>query len=252
VPIVFHLKFGIEGELVRWNTSGSLFVVQSQATIDIYSTVSAHYVSKSGLVDVLFQQMSLLHTVTHPSRLHDVKFCQRVNGTGELLLAGAEDKKLSVYQIPEDHESTDPPTIIAEMVGHSNRVKAVETLSVALPESLTSKRTSTTIVCTISSDGKIFVYDLASLPEPSSSPSKIEMTPNAEYDTKGTRLTCVTVAEGEIATAPENGKRKRTLTEDDGEDSDAEDEEGWSFGAQADDVEKDEGEEVADGSASEN
>lgn len=32
-------KLGKEGELVRWNVSGSLFVVQSQATLDIYSTV---------------------------------------------------------------------------------------------------------------------------------------------------------------------------------------------------------------------
>src|SRR6266436_9571725 len=99
--------------------------------------------------------MVLLHTITHPSRLHDVKFCNRVNGKGEVLLAGAEDHKLSVYQISDDLESTEPPTVIAEMVGHTNRVKAVETLSVALPKSLKSKRTSTTIVCTISSDGKI-------------------------------------------------------------------------------------------------
>jgi len=226
-------KLGKEGEIVRWNTSGSLFVVQSQATMDIYST-----------------KMALLHTITHSSRLHDVKFCQRVNGTGELLLAGAEDKKLSLYQIPEDPESADPPTVIAEMVGHANRVKAVQTLSVALPESSQSNRTSTTIVCTISSDGKIFVYDLASLPE--SSQSKIEITPKAEYDTKGTRLTCVTVAEGEIATGPENGKRKRTIIgEDDEGDSEAEDEEDWSLDDQADQVEEESEEEAAEGSTSE-
>jgi protein MAK11 len=85
------------------------------------------------------------------------------------------------------------------MIGHENRVKAVETLEIALPQSKTSKtkRTSTTIVCTISSDGKIFVYDLAALPASSSS-SKIQLSPKAEYDTKGTRLTCVTVADGEL------------------------------------------------------
>ena len=63
--------------------------------------------------------MALLHTITHPSRLHDIKFCKRVEGDGELLLAGAEDKKLSVYDVPKDQ--TKPPTIIAEMVGHTNR-----------------------------------------------------------------------------------------------------------------------------------
>ena len=63
--------------------------------------------------------MELLHTITHPSRLHDIKFCKRVVGEGELLLAGAEDKKLTVYDIPQDR--TKPPTVIAEMMGHTNR-----------------------------------------------------------------------------------------------------------------------------------
>ena len=63
--------------------------------------------------------MELLHSVTHPSRLHDIKFCKRVVGDGEVLLAGAEDKKLSVYDIPNDR--TKPPSIIGEMIGHSNR-----------------------------------------------------------------------------------------------------------------------------------
>lgn len=65
------------------------------------------------------QEMTLLHTIQHPSRLHDVKFCARVLGEGEVLLAGAEDKKLSVYDISGD--SSRPPKIIAQMVGHGNR-----------------------------------------------------------------------------------------------------------------------------------
>lgn len=63
--------------------------------------------------------MTLLHTVQHPSRIHDVKFCQRVVGEGEILLVGAEDKNLSIYDIPKD--SSRPPTIIAQMIGHGNR-----------------------------------------------------------------------------------------------------------------------------------
>jgi len=198
--------------------------------------------------------MALLHTITHPSRLHDIKFCKRVNGSGELLFAAAEDKKLSIYMIPDDLESTDPLVIIAEMIGHENRVKAVETLSIALPKSSKTKRTSTTIVCTVSSDGKIFVYDLAGLPASSSS-SKIQLSPKAEYDTKGTRLTCVTVADGDVATESVNGKRKRAATGDeDVDDSEAEgdDDEGWSSGVQGDDVEEDgEGEKDAERSANE-
>ncbi|RPD64504.1 WD40 repeat-like protein [Lentinus tigrinus ALCF2SS1-7] len=95
-------KIGKEGELVRWSTDGTLFAVQAHSTIDIYST-----------------DMELLHTITHPSRVHDIKFCKRVVGSGELLLVGAEDKKLTVYDIPSDR--TKPPIVIAEMVGHDNR-----------------------------------------------------------------------------------------------------------------------------------
>jgi len=63
--------------------------------------------------------MVLLHTITHPSRLHDVKFCKRINQEGEVLFACAEDKKISIYDISSDPDKI--PKIVAEMVGHSNR-----------------------------------------------------------------------------------------------------------------------------------
>ena len=182
--------------------------------------------------------MELLHSITHPSRLHDIKFCKRVEGEGELLLAGAEDKKLSVYDVPEDR--TKPPTVVAEMVGHTNRsvftlpfcapladgtttsVKAVDTIHVALPEG--ASRPSTTLVCTISSDGKVRLYDLAALP--ASSQEKTQLQPVTEYDTKGTRLTCLTVGDGDVVAAPAtNGKRKREAGADAEGDEDEEDEE---------------------------
>ena len=62
--------------------------------------------------------MDLLHSIRHPSRLHDVTFCRRVNGEGEVMLAGAEDHKTTVYSMPKDATS---PIVIAEMTGHSNR-----------------------------------------------------------------------------------------------------------------------------------
>src|SRR5882762_5810363 len=107
--------------------------------------------------------MHLLHMITHLSHLHNMKFCKCINGKGKLLLAGAEDKKLSIYTIPDNPASMDPPTVIAKMVRHS-----VETLSITLPESLGSNQLLKTIVCTISFDGKIFVYNMAS-PSPSKS-----------------------------------------------------------------------------------
>lgn len=208
-------KLGKEGEIVRWSVDGSLFAVQSGSTIDVYST-----------------DMDLLHTIKHPSRLHDLKFCKRISGDGEVLLAGAEDKKLTVYEISKDN----PPKIIAEMVGHTNRVKALQTLDIALPPS--SGRTSTTIICTVSSDGKIHIYDLAHVP--SHADKLVEIAPVAEYDSKGTRLTCVTVGDGEVlgVDGQVNGKRKR---EDDEEaEGGAESDEEGGFGSGW----EDEGEEV--------
>ncbi|KAL9713418.1 Protein mak11 [Leucoagaricus gongylophorus] len=101
---VASTKLGQEGEIVRWSVDGKLFLVQFGSTIDLYNT-----------------EMKLLHTIHHPSRVHDVKFCKRVSGEeGEILLVGAEDKKLSVYDIHLENASA-PPTIIAHMVGHDNR-----------------------------------------------------------------------------------------------------------------------------------
>lgn len=63
--------------------------------------------------------MVLLHTINHPSRLHDLKFCKRVQGEGEVLLAAGEDKKVTVYEVSTDREKM--PSAIAYMVGHTNR-----------------------------------------------------------------------------------------------------------------------------------
>lgn len=105
-------------------------------------------------------------------------------------------------------------------------------------------------MCTVSSDGKIHIYDLASVPEgPSSTP--IEIHPVAEYDSKGTRLTCVTLAEADVedGVAPINGKRKRSEdgasdedaggSEDEGEDADN----AWEDEEEEENEDEDEGEE---------
>lgn len=87
--------------------------------MDIYDTVgiihpfsfcsATHTYARAG------QEMTLLYTITHSSRLHDVKFSPRASGEGELLLAGAEDKKLAVYEV------SSPPRLIAELIGHERR-----------------------------------------------------------------------------------------------------------------------------------
>ncbi|TCD68009.1 hypothetical protein EIP91_011620 [Steccherinum ochraceum] len=203
---VASTKLGKEGETARWSTDGSLFVVQTQSTLDIYST-----------------EMTLLHTITHPSRIHDIKFHRRVDGEGEVLFVAAEDKKLSVYDVPSDREKA--PSIIAEMIGHSNRVKAVDALEVALLPNPESKRTSTTIVCTISSDGKILLFDMAAIPKDlPTGDERAQIQPVSEYDTKGSRLTCLALAGSDAVAGSVNGKRKRVDAEE-GDDDDEEDDE---------------------------
>lgn len=96
------------------------------------------------------------------------------------------------------------------------RIKAVQTIEIALPSS--SGRTSTIIACTVSSDGNVNLYDIASIPEQPSTdaPQTIkQIEPLTTYDSKGTRLTCVTLADGDMdIEGTVNGKRKRENDED--------------------------------------
>jgi protein MAK11 len=122
-------------------------------------------------------------------------------------------------------------------------VKALQTLDIALPPS--SGRTSTTIVCTVSSDGKIHVYDLDHIP--SRADKVVEIAPVAEYDSKGTRLTCVTLGDGEVLGGVDgqvNGKRKREDDEEAEGGDESVGEDGFGSGWE------DEGEEVGGGGGS--
>jgi protein MAK11 len=96
------------------------------------------------------------------------------------------------------------------------RVKAIQTIGIALPSS--SSRTSTIIACTVSSDGNINLYDIAAIPEqPSTDTPQAtkQIEPLTTYDSKGTRLTCVTLADGDMdIDGIVNGKRKRESDED--------------------------------------
>lgn len=97
-------------------------------------------------------------------------------------------------------------------------MKSLDILQIKLPSITNSDRTHTTILSTISSDGKIRIFDLASIPKLGSKDAKTEITPLTEYDTKGSRLTCCTLAEGEPII--NNGKRKLDDAEEDGDEED--------------------------------
>lgn len=115
-----------------------------------------------------------------------------------------------------------------------NSVKAIQTLDIALPEGC--GRTSTTIISTVSSDGLINVYDVASVPEGNHSTEVAQIDPITSYDTKGTRLTCVTLADNltDKITASGDGKRKRDEEDEDEDEAggeESEDDEPTAFGA---------------------
>lgn len=211
--------------------------------------------------------MTLLHAITHPARIHDVTFTSHPHDPSTtVLLVAAENKKVAAYSTPltssiagegpSDTEAGDdtapsspqPPQILAEFTGHENRVKALSTLTVALPTSSTQPRESTTIMSTISSDGKIFVYDLFALPSVSPGEPAAEapqILPVAEYDTAGTRLTCVSLAEDEVPVGAAAGKKRKRVDADASgdesvEESAEEDEPGWD--AQVEEEEEDEAE----------
>ncbi|KAL5536983.1 MAK11 [Sanghuangporus sanghuang] len=189
-------KLGKEGEIVRWSSDGSRFVVQTDSCLDIYST-----------------EMSLLHTVRHSKRIQDVRFHRAKSGE-EYLLVASEDRKVTIYSTKSEDNTSLP--IIAEAVGHQNRVKSLDTLAVATTQAK-SEQKWTTIMSTVSSDGWIRVFDLGtldSLGSTTASKDAIQLEAIASYDTKGSRLTCCTLADGETPIQSITGKRKH---EDDDE-----------------------------------
>jgi protein MAK11 len=72
--------------------------------------------------------MSLLQSVTHPARVHEILFCKGVKYQ-DVLLVAAEDKKVTLYALPtigEDEDEAEKPDatalpIIGYLSGHLNR-----------------------------------------------------------------------------------------------------------------------------------
>jgi protein MAK11 len=109
----------LEGELVRWSTTGSILIVQHQKTINVYSTV--RYYLFLPFIPFLRapQELAILHTLEHSARIHDVKFAQKVDGSGEVVFIAAEDRTTTVYGVYPDSSTLLRPT--ARLVGHGNR-----------------------------------------------------------------------------------------------------------------------------------
>jgi protein MAK11 len=79
-----------------------------------------------------------------------------------------------------------------------------------------------TFVATVSSDGRVHLYDLDTLLGASASSKQQEVKPIAVYDTKASRLTCVTITEGGMDYTESILKRKRKHGEGDEDDNETE------------------------------
>lgn len=79
----------------------------------------------------------------------------------------------------------------------------------------------------MSSDGTINVYDLSLLPPPGLSEETdiVETSPVVTYDSKGSRLTCVTLADGDVDRLEQPKHNKGTKREREPESSEAEEDE---------------------------
>lgn len=75
--------------------------------------------------------MSLLQSVTHPARIHEILFCKGPKDQ-DVLLVAAEDKKVTLYVLPtiaiadDDEDDAEKPDatalpIIGYLSGHLNR-----------------------------------------------------------------------------------------------------------------------------------
>ena len=112
------------------------------------------------------------------------------------------------------------------------RIKAVRTVEIAFPESSTGSST-TTIACTVSSDGFVNVYDVGEVPDEDGGDEAMgevcrkRIEPLGSYDSKGTRFTCVALAtDGGL----DDGKTLASGREEEGGDDDDDDDdsgEGW-------------------------
>ncbi|KAJ9474276.1 Protein MAK11 [Pseudozyma hubeiensis] len=201
-------RIGIEADLVRWDTTGKRFVVLAYRQAMIFGT-----------------DMSKLAEVEEKKRIGDVCFFRVKDGEGrerELFFAGLEDGIVKVFDLDasvveeskdakvaeeEDEDSDDedeeedltPLVEVGRLVGHKNRVRSVAVLPVLIPRGKQS--TTSYVAITISSDGLIRTFDLSTIiTSLSSTPrtrseyasSIVSVESNAHFDTKGTRLTCLT------------------------------------------------------------
>jgi protein MAK11 len=165
--------------------------------------------------------MALLQSFNHASRIHSIS-TSRTSSDREVLLVAGEDKKVSIYLLPPiegypGDGGRETPPLLATLSGHANRYARFALKPCVISEILTLSSVKavdilvweeTTFAATVSSDGRIHLYDLAPGLGSPGSDAPLDCAPICCYDTKGSRLTCVTLAAVDEDQMEESLKRK--------------------------------------------
>ncbi|EIM19418.1 WD40 repeat-like protein [Wallemia mellicola CBS 633.66] len=202
-------KLGMEGrkgnpQVVKFSKSGNIIAILFKKHVELRKTQA---------FEVLPDLPSLPTSLT--TKFNDIGFVKPHKSQGfeddvEFLAVASEDKRVLLYAVGQPSDEPKEATLIAELVGHQNRVKSVRFGNVA--DILTA--------ITISSDGFVRAFDLTPL-KPSSKQEKLECV--SSYDTKGTRLTCLDVASAGYEV--DNGEESEEEQENEEEQEEEEEEE---------------------------
>ncbi|SCV67962.1 BQ2448_83 [Microbotryum intermedium] len=236
---VATMKIGMEGDVVKWNTDGTKFAIICNNRLTVYGI-----------------DMNVLHTLVAPHRFQDVQFTyfplDKSTSQKEYMFVAGDDKMTQVYDVSQpsvvkpNEEGEDVVDamdlqsstldVLVVLKGHMNRVKRIELLEIALPpakkshpSTLTSTSTSTMLIITISSDGQILFFDLAQIVAHKGSEHEEErgiqeVEALGRWDTKGSRLTCLSVVG--VVEKKKEGKEEEEVDEGEEGSSESESEEG--------------------------
>ncbi|KAI9504164.1 60s ribosome biogenesis protein mak11 [Coemansia spiralis] len=160
------------GEIVAWNSSGALYVIAYATEIQV------HRVGQAEPISTIFSRQRILATLV-------VSFEEC-----DYVLAGCQDKRIRIYSI----EGTE----LAAIQCHENRIKGLSSVDMTFPDGSVQ-----TIVVSISSDGHIKAWSLASMLAPVSKSDNsaasakdgldLAIEPLAVYNAD-VRLTCVSTS----------------------------------------------------------
>ena len=209
------VKIGVAAERILWDTLGKRFAVMAGRQVMIFAT-----------------DMTKLGEIEQPKRLHDLAFTRTKMHGGEeheLLCVAGEEGMVHVYDVDDmqppsdddDETAVGSPKVLGRLVGHQNRVRSVGVVHVAAEDD-----TVFLLATTISSDGLIRVFNLTPV---TSHDESLDLEAIAEYDTKHSRLTCLSTvgfnpdsgagdAEDEVEDAPEDEEIASDFDDDEASD----------------------------------